>query len=90
MMKQIAGILVLFIALTGLSGVAQAQTNVLYSGSGDPVDCPVASDGSIGSIKLAHLRLNLANHAVHLFLPVVAGVKGCRSSASFASGGSLA
>ena len=49
MMKQIAGILILLIALAGLSGVAKAQTNVLYSGSGDPVDCPVASDGSIGN-----------------------------------------
>ena len=61
MMKQIAGILVLFIALAGLSGVAQAQTNVLYSGSGDPVDCPVASDGSIGSIEVNDgLRSNAA------------------------------
>ena len=43
--------LAILLSLSGTAAV-MAQTNVAYSGSGDPVDCPVDNSGGIGEITV--------------------------------------
>ena len=44
--------LAILLSLSGTAAV-MAQTNVAYSGSGDPVDCPVDNSGGISAITVA-------------------------------------
>ena len=53
MMKNAIRILAVILMCLGGANLAKAQTNVAYSGSGDPVDCPVASGGGIAAISAA-------------------------------------
>ena len=43
--------LAILLSMSGTAAV-MAQTNVAYSGSGDPVDCPVDNSGGIGEITV--------------------------------------
>lgn len=54
MMKNAIRILAVILMCLGGANLAKAQTNVAYSGSGDPVDCPVASGGGVGEITVAN------------------------------------
>ena len=56
MMKNAIRILTFILLSLGVATGAKAQTSVNYSGSGDPVDCPLASDGGIGSVSMDNDR----------------------------------
>ena len=67
MMKSTIRILAVFLLCLGVASVAKAQTSVDYSGSGDPVDCPQASDGGIAEISVTDgTRANRARCVTNL------------------------
>ena len=53
MTKLVFQLLLLFTLLLGIAPNAIAQTNVAYSGSGDPVDCQDDNSGGIGDVTVA-------------------------------------
>ena len=57
MAKLVSRLLLLITFSLGISSSVIAQTNVAYSGSGDPVDCPDDGSGGIGAVTAADDKL---------------------------------
>ena len=67
MTMWVSRLLLLITFLLGIAPNASAQTNVAYSGSGDPVDCPDDNSGGVSAVAVADgTRANRARCVTNL------------------------
>ena len=67
MKMWVSRLLLLITFLLGIAPNASAQTNVAYSGSGDPVDCPDDNSGGVSAVAVADgTRANRARCVTNL------------------------